>query len=236
MCIEITEELIEISSPLGRLEGKLAYPSDKMPDSLVLLLSPHPHLGGNMENNVIRYLGQGCARLGYATLRFNYHGVGNSTMNDPPPISAREYWSEIERKREYSRLHPDVSAAWDCIRACNPEANNTVVVGYSLGAVLAGLCCETFPNATVIAIAPPVDRVTLAGFESCKTHKVFITGDRDFTYDESAFNRYFRSLPEPRHHIRFSEEDHFFRKSEEDLLQKMLPFLLPRGDMQCVGS
>lgn len=224
---EITEELVEIPSTSGRLEGVLAYPSEAMPDTLVLFLSPHPHLGGNMDNNVVRHLGRGCARLGHATLRFNYHGVGNSTMQDTPPVSVREYWAEIERMRAYERLFPDVRAAWDMIQATVPDACGKVVIGYSLGAVLAGRTSEIFPDAAVIAIAPPIDRVALTGFENYRAHKVFVTGDRDFCFDEDVFDTFFRALPEPKHHERFAKVGHFFRKSEERLLKAIEPFLAP---------
>lgn len=229
MRIEVIEELVEIPSPSGMLEGVLAYPSDTMPKTLVLLLSPHPHLGGNMENNVVRHLGRGCAKLGHATLRFNYHGVGNSTMKDVPPASVRKYWAEIERNRAYERLLPDVRAAWDMLQAAAPEACGRVVIGYSLGAVLAGLSSEISPDATVIAIAPPIDRVALTGFENCRAHKVFVTGDRDFSFDADTFDTFFRQLPEPKHHERFTNGDHFFRKSEGDLLVAITPFLTPEN-------
>lgn len=236
MNAEIFEERIEFESKLGRLEGVLAYPTDAMPDTCALLLSPHPHLGGNMENNVIRHLAHGCARIGLASLRFNYHGVGGSMMHDIPAISLREYWGDIERMRRYERLLPDVDAAYTTLRACLPKACKATVIGYSLGSVLMGLAAHLFPEAAAIAVAPPVDRVTLTGFDRFRGPTVVVTGDHDFCFDEAAFQRFYRSLIGPKHHLRFQDGDHFFRKREEELFQELAPFLTNPHDSAVTSS
>lgn len=225
MDTEILEERIEFASNLGRLEGVLAYPVDATPDASVLLLSPHPHLGGNMENNVIRYLARDSARLGLVSLRFNYHGVGGSTVRDATEISLREYWSDIEKKREYARLLPDVEAAYNALRACLPNAPEMAVIGYSLGSVVMGLAAHMFPEATAIAIAPPVDRVTLTGFDRFRRATIVVTGDHDFCFDDAAFQCFYGALSGPKHHLRFQDSDHFFRKREEELSRALAPFL-----------
>ena len=48
-----TEEQVQFTSGPNTLEGVLAYPDDGEPEVAVLLLSPHPHMGGRMDNNVI---------------------------------------------------------------------------------------------------------------------------------------------------------------------------------------
>ena len=225
MDAEIIEERIGFESNLGCLEGVLAYPADGTPDARVLLLSPHPHLGGSMDNNVIRHLARDCARLGIASLRFNYHGVGGSTMHEATEVSLREYWWEIERTRDYARLLPDVESAYNALRACLPKARETAVIGYSLGAVVMGLAAHHFPEATAIAIAPPVDRVTLVGFDLFRRARIVVTGDLDFCFDEAAFQRFYGALLGPKHHVRFQDSDHFYRKREEELFRALAPFL-----------
>jgi alpha/beta superfamily hydrolase len=225
MDTEILEERIEFGSNLGRLEGVLAYPAEATPDACVLLLSPHPHLGGNMENNVVRHLARDCAGLGLASLRFNYHGVGGSTMHHATEVSVREYWSDIERTRGYARLLPDVEAAHNALRACLPNACETAVIGYSLGAVVMGLAAHLFPEATAIAIAPPVDRVTLTGFDRFRRATIVVTGDQDFCFDETAFQLFFGALCGPKHHLRFQDSDHFYRQREGELFRALAPFL-----------
>ena len=69
-------ESVRFSAGRYRLEGELAYPEAALPRGALVLAGPHPLLGGNMHNNVVRGLGDGLAQHGLATLRFNYRGVG----------------------------------------------------------------------------------------------------------------------------------------------------------------
>ena len=72
------EEHVNFNSDGMKLEGILSYDENAVNPPSMLLCPPHPHLGGDMENNVITALGNVLAEKGFATLRFNYRGVGNS--------------------------------------------------------------------------------------------------------------------------------------------------------------
>jgi alpha/beta superfamily hydrolase len=69
---DVVVETVRFTAGAHRLEGELVYPEEQRPARAVVLAGPHPLLGGNMHNNVVRALGDGLARLGAATLRFNY--------------------------------------------------------------------------------------------------------------------------------------------------------------------
>ncbi len=58
------------------LEGLLANPGGKAPAAVVC--HPHPMYGGSMFNNVVDAILSAMWQLGYATLRFNFRGVGAS--------------------------------------------------------------------------------------------------------------------------------------------------------------
>ena len=60
---EIVEEHVTIESKSLRLRGILTYPAASEPQQAVLLCSPHPHFAGDINNNVIRSLGQGRVAL-----------------------------------------------------------------------------------------------------------------------------------------------------------------------------
>src|SRR5256886_8683604 len=58
------------------LEGRLAVPAGARAG--VVICHPHPLYGGDMDNPVVVRVQEVCAKLGLATLRFNFRGVGGS--------------------------------------------------------------------------------------------------------------------------------------------------------------
>lgn len=218
------EESISIPSSCGTLEGILAYGDDSFPSTTVLLLSPHPNLGGSMENNVVKHCARRFAEAGCASLRFDYHGVGNSGIAEVG-TSAKQYWAEIERTRRYHVLVEDIRAAWDALRTAVPQAAREVLVGYSLGAAIAPLSASVAPSADVVAIAPPVDRVDISGYDTFSGQKVFVTGGNDFVFNKAKFETLYGPLPAPKNHLSFPGQDHFFRGAEDRIANAVLDAL-----------
>ena len=63
--------------PEGRLEGR--FPPGPRPRAPVaMILHPHPQAGGTMNNRIVQELYKTFVRRGFATLRFNFRGVGKS--------------------------------------------------------------------------------------------------------------------------------------------------------------
>ena len=63
--------------PEGRLEGRFS-PGPRSRAPVALILHPHPHGGGTMNNAIVQALYKTFVRRGFATLRFNFRGVGKS--------------------------------------------------------------------------------------------------------------------------------------------------------------
>ena len=60
-------------------EGIVAMPDDAPPGVPgVVICHPHPLHGGNMDNNVVLAVSLALIEQGFATIRFNFRGVGNS--------------------------------------------------------------------------------------------------------------------------------------------------------------
>jgi uncharacterized protein len=72
-----TQKTISILSSAGNLEGLLHLP-DNAPTAIVVVAHPLPTMGGTMDNKVVTTLTKAFVELGYATLRFNFRGVGAS--------------------------------------------------------------------------------------------------------------------------------------------------------------
>lgn len=72
-----TQSKITLAGPAGQLEGVLHLP-DGEPCAIAVIAHPLPTMGGTMENKIVTTLARTFAELGYATLRFNFRGVGAS--------------------------------------------------------------------------------------------------------------------------------------------------------------
>ena len=70
-----------ITGPAGALQCALDLPDPEMiasPIGLALVAHPHPLYGGTMDNKVAQTLARTFTGLGYATVRMNFRGVGES--------------------------------------------------------------------------------------------------------------------------------------------------------------
>jgi alpha/beta superfamily hydrolase len=63
--------------PEGRLEGRF-HPGLRPRAPVALILHSHPQAGGTMNNKIVQLLYQTFVKRGFATLRFNFRGVGKS--------------------------------------------------------------------------------------------------------------------------------------------------------------
>ena len=71
----MAEEPVFFMSGTLQIQGLL---QTKAGDKGVVITHPHPLYGGSMHNNVVESLVHAYQQAGYATLRFNFRGVGSS--------------------------------------------------------------------------------------------------------------------------------------------------------------
>ena len=71
-----TERLV-IDGPAGPLEIVVNAPVEA-PRGIALVAHPHPQQGGTLDNKVVQTLAKTFFSLGYASVRFNFRGVGQS--------------------------------------------------------------------------------------------------------------------------------------------------------------
>ena len=223
---EIVEEYTRFPCGNLLLEGFLAYPEEGVPRAALLLLAPHPHMGGRMDNNVILHLARRGAEDGFATLRFNYHGVGESGIDLPPGTSIYDHWSAMEQEQRYEELLPDAVCAFEHLRQAVGSPEHRAVLGYSLGAVLAGMLAWKVDATHLVGVSPPVTRVSLDPYCGQLIPKLFVGGDGDFAFERERFDAEFARLPEPKGFVPMEGCDHFYRKHEEQLYRAVAPFLL----------
>ena len=134
------------------LEGLLANPGGDAPG--VVVCHPHPMYGGSMYNNVVDAILDALWRAGYATLRFNFRGVGAS---------------EGEHDGGPGEVDDAAAAATFLLSQPGVRRESFVMAGYSFGAMVAvSAGYERAEIARIIAVALPIamsdvripDRVT----------------------------------------------------------------------------
>lgn len=67
----------QIAGPAGRIECALDLPAGA-PLGLAVVCHPHPQGGGTLDNKVAQTIARACIDIGWASVRFNFRGVGAS--------------------------------------------------------------------------------------------------------------------------------------------------------------
>ncbi|HEY3352538.1 MAG TPA: alpha/beta fold hydrolase [Polyangia bacterium] len=164
-----TPELpVSIPANDATLDGRLALPT--APRAGVVLCHPHPAFNGTMDASVLVALARHLSSRGYATLRFDFRGIGSSTGE--PTGGDRE--------------GEDVLAAVQFLRGRDVE--QVCVAGYSFGAAaaldalwrggdFAATACIGFPTEGIAVGSPQEARVR----ETIRTSRrlLFIGGTVD---------------------------------------------------------
>lgn len=222
----IVVESVQLSAGAHLLEGELAYGAGTH-GSLggVVLAGSHPLLGGNMHNNVVCGLGDGLAECGWATLRFNYRGVGRS--QGPPVDVARhmaEFWetSHVAGERD---LWQDVQGAAHFLSPIIGPGKPLVLIGYSFGCALLPSVRLSEPPAALVLIAPPLAKHDYSAFTTAESPLLVIASEDDFTSEPERLREWFDRLPPEKELIQASRDNHFFRGHEPWLVDTVSAFL-----------
>jgi alpha/beta superfamily hydrolase len=154
------EENITFESGPCRLEG---YWQAGAKGKGVVITHPHPLYGGTMNNPVVETVQSAYRQHGYATLRFNFRGVGSSQGNYD------------NGKGEQA----DVRAAIAYVESMNVSAVD--LAGYSFGAwVNTGVAADSRTAIkSMMMISPPVGLIEFENVNVLSCLKLVLTGSRD---------------------------------------------------------
>ena len=154
---------IIINGAEGRLEGRFS-PGRDVKAPAALLLHPHPQHGGTMHNKIIFNMNQVFQRHGFATLRFNFRGVGRS---------------QGTFARGEGEL-ADAASALDWLQATCPNAAMSWIAGFSFGAWIGMQLLMRRPEISgFISIAPPSNLFDFSFLAPCPSSGLIVHGTAD---------------------------------------------------------
>ena len=154
------EEKIIIESGTYRLEG---YWQPGTANNGVVMTHPHPLYGGNMYNPVVETIQGVYQKHGYATLRFNFRGVGSSQGNYDNGVGEQD----------------DVRAAMAYMQ--NTGVTTVELAGYSFGAWVNARVAAADKSRIerLMMVSPPVGLIEFDSVDALNGLKLVVTGSRD---------------------------------------------------------
>src|SRR5208282_3936233 len=145
------------------LEGLLANPGGDAPAAVVC--HPHPLYGGSMYNNVVDAILAAMWHAGYATLRFNFRGVGAS---------------EGEHDGGPGEVDDAIAAMAFLLEQPGVRKEGAVMAGYSFGAMVAvSAGYERAEIGRIVAVALPLAMADARIPGGASKPILLVSGDRD---------------------------------------------------------
>ncbi len=147
----------------GRIEGR--YSPGKTSNAPVALILPsHPKAGGTMDYPVVAQLYLLFMQRGFATLRFNFRGVGRSQGEFDAGIG------------ELS----DAATALDWLQGNNPTASQCWIAGYGFGAYIGMQLLMRRPETDgFISVSPPANMYDFSFLAPCPASGLILHGSND---------------------------------------------------------
>lgn len=201
------------AGPEGRLEGRY-QPATRPRAPVALILHPHPQGGGTMNNRIVQALYQTFVRRGFATLRFNFRGVGRSQGEFDNGIG------------ELS----DAASALDWVQQFNPEASTTWVAGFSFGAWIGMQLLMRRPEIRgFISIAPPANMYDFSFLAPCPASGLIVQGGADEVVTQPAVQKLVDKLKTQKHitidYSVINGANHFFEHEMDELMATVDAYL-----------
>ena len=193
------------------IEGVVAVPENiTAPVPGVVICHPGPLNGGNMDNNVVIAVSFALVEAGFATIRFNFRGVGNS--------QGEHAKGELEHEEALVAL--DLLRNWPGV-----DGNRMGLAGYSFGTGIILGSADLQAEASVYAlVSPGIARLENSPLQATE-HPVFIiSGDKDRLIEASNLDDVLKSFDRPVTMEFVPGVDHFWVGREPGLGERVAEF------------
>lgn len=151
-----------VAGPAGRLEISVEGFEQPAVRGIAIVCHPHPLHGGTMTNKVVHFLSRSLNELGFASLRFNFRGVGKSEGEFAEAIGETE----------------DLLAVIDWVQQRFPSMP-VWLAGFSFGAYVALSAASQRNVERLITVAPAVHLYDVSSLTPPSCPWLLIQGDSD---------------------------------------------------------
>lgn len=189
------------------LEGVISRPEGAGPHRAAIVCHPHPLYGGTMDNNVVDAVVEALLARGFATMRFNFRGVGAS-------------------EGEFDNGRGEAADAAAAIRflfsQTGVRTDGAVIAGYSFGAMVAVRAAASMPEvAEAVAVALPLGMIDQSALESIGKPIILLAGDNDSYCPAKALRALAQRLGAFAQVRIVAGADHFFGGHEEEITSSL---------------
>lgn len=182
-----------IIGPVGNLEVACAMPTTTETVGIAIICHPHPLFGGAMGNKVVTTLERFFRERGFATLRFNFRGVGASEgVFDNGMGESDDLHAVAQFARRY---YPDLAL---------------MLAGFSFGSFVAARMANALGAAQLLSIAPPVSKWDFAALDKPRMPWTIVQGELDEVVEPQAVYDFVAQTQPAPTLIRLPDATHFF--------------------------
>jgi alpha/beta superfamily hydrolase len=182
----------------GALELACAVPEPALARAgVAVICHPHPLLGGggSMTNKVVTTLERSLLDLGFATVRFNFRGVGRSEGVHDHGVGETD---DLIRIARWAREQRPGDALW--------------LAGFSFGSYVAMRGAAALDPAQMILVAPPAGRWDFGGIAAPRCPWLIVQGEADEVVDPAAVYAWAATLQPQPAVVRLPDTGHFFHR------------------------
>ena len=154
MNTDLHDELIRI--PLDATESAVARVTCRdgiRPARLLALFPPHPSLGGDAENNVIRALARAGVQSGRLVLRLHYRRTASDDADGGRSLA---FWDDLDARHDYGLVEADSMLMIETVRQAFRLTGPIEIAAYSFGVYVALRVLGRLGPARLVGISPPL--------------------------------------------------------------------------------
>ena len=206
------QSAIGFESKKTSLDGVLTTPQELPPPyPAVVVCHAHPMLGGNMDGSLVTAICRSANARGFATLRFNFRGVGGSEGE----------FTNGDREHEDVKAALNVMKRWPGV---DGKRLALVTYSFSAGVALKGLK-QTKAAGSLVFIAPPISSLHGLRAKRDKRTMLFIVGRNDKISPTAELQRVLDEMADPVSFVEIPDADHGLIGHEGRVADRVAEFL-----------